>query len=324
VIEKIVTTVIAALLVAGILATFRMRRLHLYVPRLYEYSNLSDRGSLVELVLVNAGYQTEDKIQLTLRRNLHYQLVAATLPSISLADGVVSIPRLTRKQEASVVLLVEGGSFAEKDFVSGASEKGVVKIVKRQQGEAYYTPAEIAGVALLVIAFGVLMAGGAALLAGQHTKLYGRTPFEILADAFTPGLAEWRKKLAQEGWEGIDGFFDHGYFEHYAQGGFVVENVQVTRRGESIDATLTLINPTPKRLEIAVSLDVPREFGSDKLTFLAERSWSGLVPSNERRTIKLRYDAKPNAAGKIMAKLEVRLARGGVGQSVWAWRWLEV
>ena len=70
-------TVVGGLLVAALLGWIRKPRLIVLVPRSFSYSQLTDRGQLVEISIFNRGFKTEETVELTLNHGLRYELLGS-------------------------------------------------------------------------------------------------------------------------------------------------------------------------------------------------------------------------------------------------------
>lgn len=126
---SIILTLLGGLALAGILGWIRRSRLVVFVPRLFSHSNISDRGQIVEISVMNRGFKTEESIDLSLNPQLHYELIGSNNPDAYLSKGRLSIPRIGSADDCSVLLQVENGTFTYQDIVSCLSKetKGVVK-----------------------------------------------------------------------------------------------------------------------------------------------------------------------------------------------------
>lgn len=106
----IVSSIIAGLVVAAVLGLSRLRWLYLAVPKLSFYTRLSD-GQVVSMTLLNMGFRPEEAIEIHLRPQARYEIVASTRNDVSLdsATSKISVPRISRLERTTILLLVEGG-----------------------------------------------------------------------------------------------------------------------------------------------------------------------------------------------------------------------
>src|SRR6266478_167622 len=86
--------VAGTLLVTGLLAVLRAKQLYLVVPKLFEFSALTDRGTILELQIFNKGRVTEEDVHIDLPPHITYELIAADQSNASITRTSVILPRL--------------------------------------------------------------------------------------------------------------------------------------------------------------------------------------------------------------------------------------
>ena len=276
---QIVGGILAGLLVAGMVAFFRMRRLYLFIPRLFSYSNLSDQGAMIELNLVNKGFMSEEQIQVALKPTRQYRLVASTVDSVVLDTGIIKVPRLGSGQEVSIIFLVDGGEFTADEIVSATSREAKAQILKNHPSQA--SAAQNLIWSLFVLLFVV---APSVWIGSVITDYDGRNIYTILEDQLSPGLDAKRDFLKKANWENFDKFFSSGMYRYYTDQTFPVEGVTVSRNGDTADIQVRLHNATPKRLEFSV-----RAFSShnDDRGRLVDSYWNGVLFPNEKKDVKI-------------------------------------
>ena len=87
----LVLTILGGLIVAGILGWIRKPRLCVLVPRMFSYSQLTDKGQLVELTIFNRGFKTEESIEVTLNPSLKYEMLGASSQDATLVKNKLVI-----------------------------------------------------------------------------------------------------------------------------------------------------------------------------------------------------------------------------------------
>lgn len=124
-------TLVGGLILAGLLGWIRRPRLVVLVPRSFSYSQLTDRGQLVEISVFNRGFKTEDSVELILSHTLKYELLGANYQDASLEANKIKIPRIGPSDEVTVLLMVEHGSFKQDDIVQCLSKENKGSVVSK-------------------------------------------------------------------------------------------------------------------------------------------------------------------------------------------------
>lgn len=137
----VVGAIIAGLVLKLINDYFKRRQLHVIVPKLFSFSQVS-AGQIVELTILNRGTQSEESIEVQLSPKFSYTIIATTLPSITLSDdAILGIARLSKGEEVSVVLSAENGEFTPESVLSISSKHTKGEIKKKLEGSQEPTPA---------------------------------------------------------------------------------------------------------------------------------------------------------------------------------------
>lgn len=124
-------TVVGGLLVAALLGWIRKPRLIVLVPRSFSYSQLTDRGQLVEISIFNRGFKTEETVELTLNHGLRYELLGSNSQDAKVTSNKLIMPRIGPSDEVTVLLLVEGGTFKRDDIVQCLSKENKGQLVSK-------------------------------------------------------------------------------------------------------------------------------------------------------------------------------------------------
>ena len=121
-------SVAASLLAAWVLAGFKLKQLYLVVPRLFAFSALTDKGTIIELQVFNRGRSSEEDVHIDLPPNISYELIAADLSNASIDRFAVILPRIPPLSEASVIVLAEAKTepSASNIKISSRTTKGQV------------------------------------------------------------------------------------------------------------------------------------------------------------------------------------------------------
>ncbi|MEK7855689.1 MAG: hypothetical protein AAB288_06340 [Acidobacteriota bacterium] len=130
--NTVLTSIIAALITAGIIGVARSRHLYLLLPKLHFYSPLSS-GTTIQITLINGGFRTEENITVHFNPGARHELLAASRPDISVSANGITLPRLNRFSRATILLIIEGRTFDRSDIVAVESKEAVGKIVEKAE-----------------------------------------------------------------------------------------------------------------------------------------------------------------------------------------------
>jgi hypothetical protein len=128
----IVSSVVAALVVAAIFGALRSRWLFVVAPKLYLNTPFSS-GQMVSLTIINAGLASEEDVAVTLRSACKFQLAATSKSTLVVNGMTLSLPRLARGEAVTVLLLVEGRAFDPTDIESVESKATKGKVVESRE-----------------------------------------------------------------------------------------------------------------------------------------------------------------------------------------------
>lgn len=128
----IATTVIGALLISAILAAVKSRWLYVVVPKLYLNTPISD-GQIISVQVYNAGLTHEEDIAVTFRNACKFELIGTSKSTLTVVGNTLSIPKLSRLESITVVLLIEGKAFDPVDIESIESKSAKGKIVESKE-----------------------------------------------------------------------------------------------------------------------------------------------------------------------------------------------
>lgn len=127
----VVLAVIGSLIVAGLIGWIKHPRLVVLVSRIFSYSQISEKGHLIELSVFNRGFKTEENIHITLNHLLSYEMVCANSQDISVNENKLEITRIGSSDEVTVLLLVENGVFKSDDIVKCLSKDTKGKVISK-------------------------------------------------------------------------------------------------------------------------------------------------------------------------------------------------
>lgn len=143
---------------------FWHRHLYLIQPKLFAYSELGGNGntSTIEITVVNSGRRPEEMVRVQFAPNFDYSVLASSMPNLTVdKDGVLSIDRLTPKQELMLIIYITGGEF-RKDHILGIASKDTVGTIKNTVQDAHTGTigTAVAAIVMLLFLLAVGYAGG--------------------------------------------------------------------------------------------------------------------------------------------------------------------
>ena len=242
----IVLTVIGGLIVAGLVGWIKRPRLVVLVPRMFSYSQITDRGHLVELSVFNRGFKTEEAIDVTLNHSLSYDVIGANSQDVTIKDNRLHITRIGPSGEVTTLLLVEKGTFTPDDIVQRLSKETKGKVVSKLEEVSPTGPQRIGLVAGLIGLPLVLYAGTIGL--DYLFTLAKQTNTTVAADASpVVEVQGWRIRRYYES-------ASRGLFKSFSDGKIAVVISPVSRKGDWVSVPVRLTNSTDKVLKINVNM----------------------------------------------------------------------
>lgn len=125
------STIVGGLIVAALIGWIRKPRLIVLVPRSFSYSQITDRGQLVEISVFNRGFNTEETIDVTLNHAMRYELVGSNSQEVRVSGNKITIPRVGPSDDVTVLLLVEQGTFKSNDIIQCLSKETKGRTVEK-------------------------------------------------------------------------------------------------------------------------------------------------------------------------------------------------
>jgi len=128
----IFTSVVGALIIAAILSAVKSRWLYVVAPKLYLNTPISD-GQIISLNIFNAGLTAEEDVAVTFRQACKFELIGTSKSTLAISGKTISIPKLSRLESVTVVLLIEGKAFDPIDIESVESKSTKGKVVESKE-----------------------------------------------------------------------------------------------------------------------------------------------------------------------------------------------
>ena len=243
---NLVATLVGGLLLAGLLGWIRRPRLVVLVSRQFSYSQISDRGQLVELSVLNRGFKTEETVEVTLNNGLRYDLLGSNSQDTSVTDDKIRIPRIGPSDDVTVLLLVEGGAFKKDDVVQCLSKETKAIQVSKLEEVPLTGPQRISVIGVFV-AVPALLYGFSLGLDFLYESTRSRSP-----------AAEVEKAAIEvQGWK-IPRY--HETTSPQLLGALKAGRIQLnvgppSRKGEIVTMPVTLTNKTDAVLDATLSMN---------------------------------------------------------------------
>lgn len=288
----LVFTVIGGLLLAALLGWIRRPRLVVLVPRSFAYSQLTDRGQIVEISVFNRGFKTEEAVDVVLNPRLRYEIVGANAQDIQLNKNKIEIRRIAPSDEATLLLIVEDGVFKADDITHIVSKETKGRTVSKLE-EVPPTGAQRIALVSIFIAVPIALYGFIQSLDYiAETAAVGK--FIAAVDPETVDLHNWTVPSYTKR-------TSNHLFLAFEQGKIVVIVLSPTRKGDIVSIPLKIQNSTERNLKFSAAMTTT---SSEKQGASFERGVSDVIVvpgQTEERTIRVVAPEKTtNPADRIV------------------------
>ena len=272
----IVTTVIAALIIAAILAAVKSRWLYVVAPKLYLNTPISD-GQIISLDIFNAGLTAEEDVAVTFRQACKFELVGTSKSTLAVSGKTLSVPKLSRLESITVVLLIEGKAFDPVDIESVESKSTKGKVVEsKEKATAIWQHFVIVPILIAILAVPFVL--GTYIGAEEDVSALGyvNAKFELFGER--KQLAGYKVTLRQT-------TADDVFEEALKKGKVSIQSIEVLRQGDVVTINTRIKN----------NMDAPLMFegflktstGDDgPVSFWESRFESFALGPKEARTVK--------------------------------------
>ena len=241
----IIFTIVGGLIVAGIAAWIRKPRLFLLVPRMFSYSQITDKGHLVEITVFNRGFKTEEAIEITLNPKLSYEILGTNNQDVSLERNKLKIPRIGPSDEVTSLLIVENGVFKKDDITQCLSKETKAVVVSKLEEVSLTGPQRIVSLITIV---------GFALL--TYTVFFG---LDFLTTKVSENIFQEDHKTVREesksvefqGWKIANAYatINSALFNNFAVGKIRADLKIVERKKDTVTMAVVLENRTGEMVE---------------------------------------------------------------------------
>ena len=218
---RILASIIGGLILAMAIALVRRRRLIVIAPKLYAHTQLTDRGNIVELTILNRGIRTEEDVRVNMSSACKYSLLASNSADLRLKESTMYADRIPPNDEITAIFAAEEKGFGKEEISSVTSKETKGRIADSFDQVWPSTKDILVGGGLLAGLFAVMMA-----VALVGPSLYKSVLGEPSLSA--PARPELASFLEAEGWEVRDGFLTSEIAGFYEDNEFPLD-VQVER-----------------------------------------------------------------------------------------------
>lgn len=229
----IISSVIGALFLAGIYAIFKSRWLYVIAPKLYLKTPISD-GQIFSFDIYNAGLLAEEDVAVTFRSACNFELIATSKSTLAVSGKTLSIPKLSRLESITVLLLIEGKAFDPVDIESVESKSTTGKVVENK-AKATALWQNIVVIPIIILFLGLPFAFGTVI--GAETRV---SAFSYIADKLeffehSKQLAGFKTSLSQK----YNLINDENYIDNSK---IAISTSEVVRRGDILTVKLKITN----------------------------------------------------------------------------------
>ncbi|MBP8873739.1 MAG: hypothetical protein KBG55_05490 [Polaromonas sp.] len=231
----IFTSVIGALCVAGLLAAVKSRWLYVIAPKLYLNTPISD-GQIISINIFNAGLTSEEDVAVTFRQACKFELIGTSKSTLSVNGKTLSIPKLSRLESITVVLLIEGKAFDPADIESVESKSTNGKVVETKDKATAIWQTFI-GIPLLLLILAVPFAIGTDVGARNRVTAIDYLNYKLDFFGQSKQLAGFKTSLRET-------YGDKNFTGAIKNSKILVETIEVIRHSDVITITTKFTNKT--------------------------------------------------------------------------------
>lgn len=249
--EKLVAALIVAVLTWLVARYYNRSRLYCAPSRLYEYSNLVDGSSTVQLVIANRGRKSEESVEVQLSTDYEYHLLAATQNGIEISkDKIIRLATLLPGSEVSLIIVAEGKPRFSKEGIRDIRSKTAKGSIGASLAEAESSLPGVLPATILLLVVVALFGYGLGKTVGEDAWRWGqRKLLTINAQKFTEGCFSVLSNGAKEVKKGELGEKHLGALAISA-----IKVKQVSAQGDMLFVDIEIENPIEGPIEYSLNL----------------------------------------------------------------------
>jgi hypothetical protein len=235
----IITSVLCTLCAAAVISIIKSRWLYVIAPKLYLNTPISD-GQIISINLFNAGLKAEEDVAITFRKACKFELIGTSKSTLVTNGNTLSIPKLSRLESITIILLIEGKAFDHVDIESIESKFTKGKIVESKE-KAVAIWQHFVGIPIVVLFLTIPFIFGTAVGAKMNASALDYLNEKIEIFGHSKQLAGFRVSVKET--------YANGKFEDFIDNRKVtIETQEVVRRNDVLTITTKLSNNTEQPL----------------------------------------------------------------------------
>lgn len=302
----IATAIITALCLAGIFAALKSRWLYVIAPKLYLNTPLSD-GQIVSLTLTNAGLLPEEDVALTFRSACKFELVATSKSTLAVTGKTISLPKLSRGESVSVLLLVEGKAFDQADIDSVESKGTKGKVVdSKEKVTALWQHFIVLPLLVALLAVPFIFGTFVGSATGVSSWQYVSSTLELFGES--KQLAGFKSQLEED--------YSTGKLASALKASRLAIDVQeIVRRGDILTITIRISNSSGDILSVNGSIEGTAG-GRGPLDFSDSRADTFVMSPGETKTLRFKVFQPERLSVQLLQGSYIFKVPGGGNLSV--------
>ncbi|CAJ1905855.1 hypothetical protein KOPIIPEJ_03723 [Aeromonas dhakensis] len=293
VLTTVITSVLGTLCVAVVLAVVKSRWLYVIAPKLYLNTPISD-GQIISINIFNAGLTAEEDVAVTFRQACKFELIGTSKSTLAVNGKTLSIPKLSRLESITIVLLIEGKAFDPVDIESIESKSTKGKVVEsKEKASAIWQ--HVIVIPALVLFLGVPFFFGTFVGAEMKTSAYAYLNEKLEIIGHSKQLAGFKTSLREI-------HADKKFEGAIRNSKISMEIIEVVRRGDVLTITTKLSNNTKEPLMIEGHL---KSSAGEKgpLSFWDEKIDSFALAPGDQKTVKQKAFLPESLSVKIIENI---------------------
>lgn len=286
----VITSVIGALCIAAVLAAINSRWLYVIAPKLYLNTPISD-GQVISINIFNAGFLAEEDVAITFRQACKFELIATSKSTLVVNGKTISIPKLSKFESITIVLLIEEKAFDPVDIESVESKSTKGKVVESKE-KATALWQNVVAIPIVLLFLGVPFIFGTFVGAEMKVSAIGYLNDKLEIFGQSKQLAGFKTSLREVR---ADKKFEGAIKDLRIS----IETIEVVRRGDVLTITTRLSNNTKEPIMVEGYL---KSSAGDKgpLSFWDERVESFALAPSEKKSVKQRAFLPESLSAKII------------------------
>jgi len=257
---------------------------------LYLNTPISD-GQIISINIFNAGLTAEEDVAVTFRQACKFELIGTSKSTLVVNGKTLSIPKLSKLESITIVLLIEGKAFDPIDIESIESKSTKGKVVESKE-KATAMWQHVVVIPLLLLFLAVPFMFGTFIGAEMKVSAFSYINDKLEIFGQSKQLAGFRTSLREIR---ADNKFEGAI--KYSR--ISIETIEVVRRGDVLTITTKLSNNTKEPVMVEGYL---KSSAGDKgpLSFWDERVESFALAPGDKKAVKQKAFLPESLTAKII------------------------